>query len=373
MKNKILFVINSLSIGGAERVFSTLLKNIDRNKFDIVLAIGVNTKGFIDDIPSDIKVIELSGSKRALKSFWPLLKLIRHEKPHVVFSTLGMVSASSVCSLFTNKKITYIARFGNTISADLSRSRRESYFKYIFQKLSYSLVVKRCKIVTQSLYMKNDLVNYFSISNVDDIHVIYNPAPKPSITRLLPKENNEKCIITIGRFAWQKGYDVLIEALSMLAKDRYKFKFYFIGGGDKLEQEKVKEAARNAKLDDRVQFLGEREQPFSVINNVDLFVSSSRFEGFANVILESLANGIPVVATDCPSGNREVIIHGVNGWLTTQKGQEPTAQELYDTISKAFSAADNVNREQIKKNVLQTFSIESVVSNYECLFSESVN
>ncbi len=359
-------------MGGAERVFSTLLKNINRNDFDIVLAIGAKTGGFLDEVPEDIKVVELSGSKRAIKSFFPLLKLIRHEKPNVVFSTLGMVSASSLCSFFTDDKITYIARFGNTISADLYRSKRDSYPKYLFQKMSYFLVLKRCKIVTQSLYMKRDLVDYFSISDDSDIHVIYNPAPNPSVSRFISNINEEKKIVTVGRFAWQKGYDILIDSLDMLAKDGKKFKFYFIGGGNKLEEQIVKEKAARANLADVVQFLGEQEQPFSSVTNIDFFVSSSRFEGFANVILESLANGIPVVATDCPSGNREVIKNGVNGWLTEQEGSEPTPRELYDTISRALETADNIDREQIKEDVRNTFAIGSAVSNYEALFSESM-
>ncbi len=365
-----MFVINSLSVGGAERVFSTLLKNINRNQFDIILAIGARTDGFLNEVPKDIKIVELSGSKRAIKSFFPLLRLIRYEKPDIVFSTLGMVSSSSLCSFFTSKNITYIARFGNTISADLYRSKRESYFKYLFQKLSYLLVLKRCKIVTQSEYMKNDLVQYFALSNSDDVHVIYNPCPNPSVLYSNPEQRKSKNLVTVGRFAWQKGYDILIDSLGMLAKDGWEFKFYFIGGGDKAEEKIVKDKAKKAKLTEIVEFLGEREQPFCAVNDIDIFVSSSRFEGFANVILESLANGIPVVATDCPSGNREIIDEKVNGWLTNQVGSEPTARELYETISTALETVESFDRYKIKEEVRKTFAIETVVSHYESLFLE---
>jgi len=370
VKTKVLFVINSLSVGGAERVFSTLLKNINADKFEVILAVGVKTEGFLNEVPKNIKVYELSGSKRAFKSFFPLLKLIKLENPNIVFSTLGMVSTSSLCSFFTNKSIAYIARFGNTLSADLARAKRESYYKYIFQKLSYKLVLKRSHIIAQSNYMKSDFLNYFSYKTKKNIKVIYNPCPSSSVSFLADKSNkNNKNIITVGRFAWQKGYDILIEALALLKKERNDFNFYFIGGGCELERQKVSLKSKSLNLDENVEFLGERKEPFTCIENVDLFVSSSRFEGFANVILESLANGIPVVATDCPSGNRE-IVNESNGWLTNQEGTEPTPKEIYASLSVALENLDKLDRESIKSNINDKFSVTSIVSQYERFFME---
>lgn len=366
MKTKIIFAITSLSIGGAERVFSILLKNINREKFEIILAIGEKTDGFLKEIPSDLRVFELSGTKRAHKSFYPLLKLILTEKPDIVFSTLGMVSAAALCSFFTGQRTKYIARFGNTLSADLNRSKRDSYFKYIVQKLSYLLVLKRSQIVTQSEYMKKDLIDYFSLQKEKNIRVIYNPCPLPNTTH-----TGEICktLVTVGRFAWQKGYDILIDALRLLKESRSDFKFYFIGGGDKELENFVKDKSNQFNMMDTVSFLGEREQPFSSVDNIDIFVSSSRFEGFSNVILESLANGIPVVATDCPSGNRE-IINKKNGWLTKQKGKEPTAAEIYETIHFALDNVEKMERKNIKQEIQKRFSVSTIVSNYEKLFLE---
>lgn len=367
MKTKIIFTITSLSIGGAERVFSTLLKNIDRNKFEIILAVGVKTDGFFKELPSYIRVFELSGTKRAHKSFYPLLKLILNEKPDIVFSTLGMVSSSALCSFFTGKRTKYIARFGNTLSADLNRSKRESYFKYKIQKIAYRLVLARSQIVAQSEYMKNDLIDYFSLRQGEKICVIYNPCPKPNTS--YTGNPSEKTLVTVGRFAWQKGYDILIGAIKLLSELRGDFKFYFIGGGDNIIQNSVKEKSNQLGLMDTVSFMGEREHPFCSVDNIDIFVSSSRFEGFANVIVESLANGIPVVATDCPSGNRE-IVNVSNGWLTKQKGQEPTANELCKTMNFALDNVHNLERNDIKQEIQNRFSIEKIVSQYEQLFLE---
>ena len=85
---KIVFVITSLGGGGAERVLSHLVKNIDKSKFNIVLAMGKKEGQFLDVVPKDIKIVELAGSKKSYKSFFKLLYLLKVEKPDIVFSTL---------------------------------------------------------------------------------------------------------------------------------------------------------------------------------------------------------------------------------------------------------------------------------------------
>ncbi|MGF1788935.1 glycosyltransferase [Photobacterium swingsii] len=367
---KVLFVINSLSIGGAERVFSTLLSQINHDDFDVTLAVGVKTDGFLTEIPEAIKVVELGGSKRAVKSFIPLLKLIYTLKPDIVISTLGMIASSSLCSLFVSGKIRFIARFGNTVSADLYRSKRESYFKYLFQFLSYKLVVNRSEIVTQSQYMKNDLVDLFKIKKPEKISVIYNPTPKENVNvpQLRWKEGDPIKFITVGRFAWQKGYDILIESLYMLTLDNDNFEFHFIGGGDPKERLIVEKKVREYQLSNKVFFHGEQASPYDVVDDANIFVSSSRFEGFANVFLESIARGIPVVATDCPSGNREIIHDGVNGWLTEQNGTLPKAEEIKDTLLIAINSYQYIERKRISKDIYEKFSVKAIVNQFEALF-----
>ena len=74
---KIVFVITSLSGGGAERVFAHIIKNIDKNKFNIILAMGKKEGQFLDAVPKDIKIVELAGSKKSSESFLPLLRLLK--------------------------------------------------------------------------------------------------------------------------------------------------------------------------------------------------------------------------------------------------------------------------------------------------------
>lgn len=361
---KIIFVITSLGPGGAERVFANILNRIDKDKFDVTLAIGVKKGPFLSMVPEGVNVVELSGSNKASKSVVPLLRLIYKIKPDIVFSTLGMVSSSSLCSFFVGKKIRFIARFGNTLSADLNRVKKESFFKYIFQKCSYKLVLLRSEIVTQSSYMKNDMIHYFNYKEESKIHVIYNPAPIP-VTRIKSKVENRKVkLISVGRFSWQKGYDILLDALKIVIDNGYNIDFKFIGDGD--DKNSLVKQCERLEIIKYVSFSGFQKQPFVFAHDADIFISSSRFEGFANVIVESLANGIPVVATDCPSGNREIINDGINGWLSSMSGD--VTNNLASTIMLAIDSYKDLDMECEKSKVLDKFSIESIVNDYESIF-----
>jgi glycosyltransferase involved in cell wall biosynthesis len=361
---KIVFVITSLGGGGAERVLSHLVKNIDKSKFNIVLAMGKKEGQFLDVVPKDIKIVELAGSKKSYKSFFKLLYLLKVEKPDIVFSTLGMVSTAALCSLFLPKKIRFIARLSNTISADLDRVKKESYLKYLAQSFYYNFIIRNSEIVTQSQYMKNDLMDIYPFARGRKVYQIYNPVElhdKKSIGNI---KNNTIQIITVGRFAWQKGYEYLIKAFSEVLKKYPNVKLTFIGSGA-LEDE-MKILTEELGILHAVEFAGHQINPFQYIENPDIFVSSSRFEGFSNVIIESLANGIPVVATDCPSGNREVIRDGKNGWLSSMEGD--IINNLTNTIVFSIENYKNLDMAKEKAIVIEKFNIKNIVLEYENLF-----
>ncbi len=365
---KIIFVIPSLGGGGAERVFATLLSEISLDEFEVILAIGINEGPFLSLVPKNIRIVELGGCKKSSRSFMPLLRLIYKVKPDIVFSTLGMVSTSALCSLFIGRKTRFIARFGNTLSADLDRAKRESFLRYVLQKLSYKLVLLNSEIIAQSDYMKRDIVEYFSYKKSNLIHVIHNPAPSPTLTSKNHTDNEYTKLVTVGRFAWQKGYDILLEALKKVIDRGYKIDFSFIGDG--IDKQLLVGIVNRLGINTSISFLGFKNEPFQFAKDADIFISSSRFEGFSNVIVESLANGIPVVATDCPSGNREIIIEGENGWLASVEGDR--VENLANTIILAINSRNAIDMISESKKILAKFSMDSFVRKYERVFNKEV-
>ena len=367
-KIKILFSITSFDGGGAERVFLHLLRNISRERFDVCLAVGLLDGVFIEDIPKDIHIYELAQSKSSRKSFFPLLTLIKKIEPDIVFSTLGLVVTASIVSFFTSKKIRFISRFGNTMSSYLEHIKRESYLKYYIQFFLNKLVCLRCEIIVQSDYMGIDLVKTLSVKK-DNIIRIYNPIDFKLYNK---KFNNTSlndvtlpAIVSIGRLSWQKGYENLLKSFKLVLLKYPSATLVLIGHGE-LNQ-KLETLSFDLGIQKKVIFAGFHNDPFTLLD-IDLFVSSSYYEGFSNAILEALAYGYPVVATDCPSGNRELIIEGKNGWLSSVEGN--IVNNLADKIIYALEHLNTLDMNTAKKNIIEKFNIEKIIGEYEQLFEK---
>ncbi len=121
-------------------------------------------------------------------------------------------------------------------------------------------------------------------------------------------------LVTVGRVTHQKGFDIAIEALAMLPPE-LGARLLVIGHDRAGEVDRLTQLAHDRGVGDRIAFLGFLANPFAVMCKADLYVSASRWEGASNSLLEALACGLPLVATDCPTGNREILADGRNGTL----------------------------------------------------------
>ncbi len=148
------------------------------------------------------------------------------------------------------------------------------------------------------------------------IYVIGNAADTPAadgVTRQPRKDDDgSRQIAAMGRLAYQKGFDVLIEAFSQAAEGKPTWSLTILGEGP--ERRRLEEQIHARGLEGRVH-LGWVSDPNTVLRNCDAFVLSSRFEGFPNALLEAMALGLPAIAVDCPSGPAEIIRHDVDGLL----------------------------------------------------------
>ncbi len=172
-------------------------------------------------------------------------------------------------------------------------------------------------------------------------------------------------VISVGRLSEEKGFDFLIEAF---AKVRPKFPLWSLTiwgeGGQRARLEALRD---RLGLRECVQLPGVTKSPFKEMTESDLFVSSSRYEGFPMVVLEAMACNLPVVAFDCPSGNREIIRHEVDGILVPPQD----AHALADAMSRLMGNA--ALRNQMAKRageVVQQFDTEKVMGQWEKLLGK---
>jgi len=311
----ITFVIESLSKGGAERVVSLLSKEMltKGNTVTIItfkddchysyggklycLNLPMNTTGVFGLIGLYIK--------RAIA----LKKLLLRIKPDKVFSFMEVSSIISICALIN--PIVCIRLTPEYFSAKI---------KFIIRLLYPFSRAIICNSQAQIPTLQ-------TIVNHPSIFTIYNPIDFELIDQLKdnPCDFNRPFILSVGRLADQKRFDLLIQAYA-LSECRECADLMIIGCGDK--ETSLKMLCKNLGISDRVVFKGNADNPFCFMKQCLFFVLSSDYEGFPNVLAEALACGAAVISTDCPTGPSELIKDGCNGILVPTDQVRPLAQAM---------------------------------------------
>lgn len=342
-----------LTFGGAERVIFTLCNHLDRTHFRPHLVLFSKEGMPLEFLKEDVRVVDLKVD-RIRKALIPVVKLIKKEKPDIVFGGWGEVSAflSPLIPFF--KKTKFIARETNVVSEHVQR--KEIRFFYRFYNNFH-------RIIAQSDDMRHDLIENFGISP-EKIVKINNPVDFEKIDQQKhPSERlfstDFKQVVAIGNLSARKGFDILLNVFAHLKEE--PIQLHILGDGadkEKLEAQKQELGLMN------VYFLGNQKNPYPYLHQADLFVLSSRYEGFPNVLLEAGACGTYALANDCPGGIREIIQEPINGEIIDMLNEEKTADKIKDLLSQKFDEAS------IRHSIESRFSKSLIVKKYEQLFLE---
>ena len=172
---------------------------------------------------------------------------------------------------------------------------------------------------------------------------------------------------SVGRLTAQKGYDVLLESIAQVVKIFTNTYFVIIGDGENAAA--LKKQALDLGITDRVIFTGPRSDIEEVLYAMDLFVSSSRWEGLSTVLMEAMVVGVPIVATDIP-GNRELLQPGISAWFVPVDNAEALAEGIIEAYQKP-----DLSREfaiQGRQRV-QSFRIDHIAKLHEQLYHRLIN
>ena len=368
---RILFVVPNLQGGGAERVIVHLARGLDRDRFTVALAVGLREGIFLRDVPKDVRLFEL-GAERARHCVFPLVRVVRRWRPNLVMATLGMAIASVLARPRYPSGTRVITRLGNSIGAFLDEAGRGAPWARWAQALASTLMVLGAdRVVAQSDFMIRDAVGRLPVSgkrfvriynpvDIDRIHAAASERPPSSST--VGRERAGPHLVSVGRLSWQKGYDLLLKAFVTVRKEWAEATLTILGEGE--DRADLEAQIHDEGLSGAVYLPGFCENPFPAIRAADLFVSSSRYEGLSNAMLESLGLGIPVVATDCPGGGTEILQEGSNGWLAPADDPSGLAQ----TILNALSARCSLDAALIEARVRDRFGSERICAEYEEMF-----
>ena len=352
----IVFYLPDLRAGGAERVMLNLLTYFAKQGMsDVALLLGKKEGNLLCQVPDNISVFSLNSSS-AKSSVIPLVKFCRNYKPDLIFGTLGASLALALAKPFIPSKTKVINRLGNTIGAEkllyTNLLKRKFYLlaNYIIAKMS-------SKLIFQCDYMAKDFLRETGVCNLN-YKVIYNPVDIQRIEQMSQESIDRKYdFVAVGRLDIQKDYFTLLEAANILKKRKCNFTIAILGDG--ILHEKIEIKIAEYGLKNNVFILGYVQNPYPYIRNAKFLLSSSLYEGFSNVIIEALCLGTPVIASDCPGGNKETI-NIDNGMLFPVQDLE----QMANTIEKGLIDSSSFDSIGIAKLACEKYGIDIIAKQY---------
>ncbi len=354
-KKSIIFILPDLNAGGAERIVTTIANHLPREKFEPKIMLMRKEGAYLEIVKKDVEIIDLK-IERIRNSLFPILKQIRSRKPDIVFSGFGEVNAylSLFIKLFPKTK--FIARETNVVSQHITRKEIRFFYKFYN---NYD------KIICQSDDMMNDLLANFNIKK-EKIVKINNPVDFEFIEEKLkisekPESFNSdfKNVVAIGNLSARKGFDNLLKVFSHLKNE--KIQLHILGDGR--DKEQLHQMKKDLGLDNVI-FHGQQKNPYQYLKFADLFILSSRYEGFPNVLLEAGACGTYALANNCKGGINEIIQPKINGEIFDIENHENFAKEIKRTLT------ENHDKNKIQESIKSRFSKEIILKKYEILLEK---
>ncbi|HEX6559355.1 MAG TPA: glycosyltransferase family 4 protein [Longimicrobiales bacterium] len=201
------------------------------------------------------------------------------------------------------------------------------------------------------------------------IHVIPNPvATRPHPRSNGPGANHRRTALAMGRLAKQKGFDVLLEAFARCQSGQADYDLVIVGEGP--ERSHLAQRIAELRLKDRVTLAGTTRTPAELLRQADLFVLSSRYEGFPNALLEAMAYGVAVISFDCPFGPAEIIRHEVDGLLVPNQN----VSALAAAMDRMFTDAQLRERcAEQAQDVARRFSIDQIMQQWNRVVEAAVS
>lgn len=301
--------------GGADRVTHTVLRLLDRERFAPELALMRMEGPFLDDLPADVTVHSVRAPRLALAAP-SLALLLRKLRPDVVFSTssTGNIVAAAA-HLAAGSKARLVLSERTPLFREGNRDAKHRAFAWA-KRASY----RRADLVTavaggiaaqlvSELGLPPAMVRVVDNPMIDDhmIEQAAEPVDHPFFDGKAP------VILACGRMVALKDYPTLLRVFAAARVQQPKAKLVILGDGP--SRGMLEHLAQNLGLGGAVWFAGFDKNPFRYMARATLLLHTSRAEGMPGAQIQAMACGIPVVATDCEFGPREVIEHGENGFL----------------------------------------------------------
>lgn len=315
---RILFYINTLEKGGAERVITNLADNFAENGHSVFLVTTYKRK---EEYKTNSHVIKICieeytkfSSNKLIKNIDiinTLKNIIKDVNPDICVSFMREPNVRLILAT-TNLKIKTVISVRNDPLKEYPGIIGSIISKYILPKAD------------GCVFQTKDAMSYFPKSLQNKSEIIFNQV---SDTFFSVKRKNPKYIVSIGRLEPQKNHLLLINAFETISKKYPNEKLLIYGEGSL--RKKLLEEIRSRNLDNKIFLKGTTEDVAKILSVAKIFVLSSNYEGMPNALLEALAVGVPCISTDCPCGGpKEVINSSENGLLFPVNDKEELVRNM---------------------------------------------
>lgn len=351
---KILYVITGLGLGGAEKVVVDLADKMHEKGHDVQIAY-LKGEAIVKPISKDIPIhyLGLESPKDAITASRNYRRLISNLKPDVIhahmvhaniFARLNRIGSRAyklICTAHSSNEggaLRMIAyRLTNSLS-DLDTNVSKEALDFYIQKKAFS---------------SNKSIVIYNGINLNVFQNTHREAITPA-----------KTCLSVGRLVEPKDYPTLLRSIPLVLQRYPQTYFNIVGSGE--EEEKLKKLCENLNIKSAVSFLGVKNNIPELMNNSDLFILSSKYEGFGLVVAEAMACERFVVATDC-GGVKEVM--GGNGILVPPENYKKLAEAIISALSLP---KDEINKNNAKAlhHVQKNFDLTKIIDQWEKIYAK---
>lgn len=327
---KVLFLINTLGEGGAEKVLVTLVKYLDKSRYDVTVMtlfdVGVNK----ESLPEEIRYT--THYKRMPRGNSHIMKLMSPEALHrkfikdkydieIAFLEGPVTRIISGCQDTETKLISWTHCTWHSESEFARSYRNVTEARESYRKFDKNIFVSQGVLEAFEKYCQVD--NKDIVYNINDSDRILELAKEPVEDDVF--DHDEFNIVSVGKVIPVKGYDRLARIHKKLLDDGYRVHTYILGIGR--QKKEIEKYCADNNIQDTFTFLGYKQNPYNYMSRADLYVCSSLSEGMSTAVTEALITGTPVVTTDV-SGMRELLGYNNEYGIITGNNEEDLTKAI---------------------------------------------
>lgn len=361
---RILFVLPRMAMGGVERVTLNLMRMLVAENIECRLALRHRRGEFLAEAEALVAVEEIAGE--GLWRFVPnLAGLLRRWQPtHIITAFSDVALLTLWARRLARSDAALIHGVHNTHKRVAALPGLRGQFRHLVELWAATRVYSQADaVIAVSEGIRREIMAIRAVAE-SKIRTIYNPVIPAGLIQTAPKlrappSRNGVRLVALGRLVYQKGFDVLIEAMGRVQAQRpWHLDIY----GEGPERSRLEYLIMQAGLGTQINLRGYTPEPVLRLCEADWLVLPSRYEGLPTVLIEALACGVPAIACDCPQGPREILLDGKLGLLVPS--ENPQALAL--AVSRALAGGCETDADALRKRAAD-FTFETAYARWRQL------